>query len=96
LQLRFRHEARLDILEARLWYEERGPGLGVEFSRAVDSSVAGILRFPEAYPEVHRDVRKAVLRRFPYSLLFVIDDTDLLVLGCFHHRRDPKSWLDRR
>ena len=96
MQLRFRPEARFDILEARSWYEERVPGLGDEFVRAIDASVAGILRFPEAYPEVHRDVRKAVLRRFPYSLLFVIDEKDLLVLGCFHHRRDPKSWTDRR
>lgn len=95
MPLRFLPEARLDILEARSWYEERVPGLGDEFVRAVDASAAGILRFPTAYPEVHRDVRKAVLRRFPYSLLFAVDQADLVVLGCFHHRRDPSSWVDR-
>ena len=96
MQVRFQPEARLDILEARSWYEERVPGLGDEFVRAFDASVAGVLRFPESFPEVHREIRKAVLRRFPYSLLFVIEAKELVVLACFHHRRDPQNWMDRR
>ena len=93
--LQFRPEARLDILEARAWYEERAEGLGSEFARAVDGAASGILRFPKAFPTVHGQVRKAVLRRFPYSLLFLIDGDELVVLGCFHHRRDPRTWTDR-
>lgn len=93
--LRFRPEARLDILEARDWYEDRARGLGLEFARAVDAGASGILRFARAFPKVHGEVRKAVLRRFPYSLLFVIERDDIVVLGCFHQRQDPRTWVDR-
>ncbi len=92
MRLEFTPEARLDLLDAQAWYEERVAGLGTEFARAVDSSAAGITRFPEAFPRVHGEVRKAVLRRFPYSLLFVATADCILVLACFHHRRDPATW----
>ena len=85
----------MDILEARAWYEDRAKGLGGEFTRSIDTTAAGILRFPHAFPQVFGDVRKAVLRRFPYSLLFLIDGEDIVVLGCFHQRQDPRSWTER-
>ncbi|HSW30508.1 MAG TPA: type II toxin-antitoxin system RelE/ParE family toxin [Longimicrobiales bacterium] len=94
-RLRFTPEARLDILDARSWYEERAPGLGMEFARAVDVAASAILRFPQAFPEVHAPIRKAVMRRFPYALLFVIEGERILVVGCFHQRRDPQAWVVR-
>lgn len=96
MSLRFLPEARPDIIEARAWYEERAIGLGLEFSRAVDAAASGILRFPRAVPKVHGEVRKAVLRRFPYSLLFLVEDNDILVLACFHHRKDHTARADPR
>ena len=95
MQLRFGPEARLDILETRQWYDSRVAGLGSEFARAVDAAAADILRFPASHPRVHGDVRKAVLRRFPYSLLYVTKGEEITVLACFHHRRDPYTWTDR-
>lgn len=97
MRLRFRPEARLDLLEASAWYEERSPGLGAEFARAVDVTTAGILRFPESFPTAYDDVRMAVLRRFPYALLYVVDSErgEIIVLACFHHRRDPTDWPGR-
>jgi len=92
LRLRFSPEARLDVLDARSWYELRASGLGTEFARAVDVAASAILRFPAAFPVVHGPVRKAVMRRFPYSLLFVLEKEEITVLGCFHQRRDPRSW----
>lgn len=96
MRLRFRPEARLDVLEASAWYDDRSPGLGTEFVRAVDVTAAGILRFPESFPTVYEDVRMAVLRRFPYALLYVVSErSEIVVLGCFHHRRDPTDWHGR-
>ncbi len=92
MRLEFTPGARLDLLDAHASYEERVSGLGAEFVRAVDSAAAGITRFPKAFPKVHGEVRKAVLRRFPYSLLFVPSRNRILVLACFHHRRDPATW----
>ena len=95
MRLQFRPEARLDILEARQWYESQSPGLGSEFARAVDAAAAGILRFPTSNSRVRGDVRKAILRRFPYSLLYFAAQDEVTVLACFHHRRDPRTWCDQ-
>jgi hypothetical protein len=45
---------------------------------------------------IHKNVRRALLRRFPYALMFVIvgDDT-LTVIACFHGSRDPARWQKR-
>ena len=77
------------------WYDDRAQGLGSEFVRAVDVAASAVLRFPLAFPEVHQGVRKVVLRRFPCSLLYVVEDDAVVVLACFHHRREPKSWDER-
>lgn len=95
MRLQFRPQARLDILDARQWYESQSRGLGSEFARAVDAAAAGILRFPASNRRVRGDVRKAILRRFPYSLLYVAAPDEVTVLACFHHRRDPRTWSDR-
>lgn len=68
-RLLFRPQARAELLEAQAWYEQHVPGLGAEFGLAVAAAAAGIVRFPLAHPVVHGQVRKAVLRRFPYALL---------------------------
>ena len=90
--LAFTPEARRDLQSAVSWYEDAVRGLGSEFVRAVDAASAEILRFPEAASPVHHDVRKRVLRRFPYSLLYKIEAESIIVLACFHHRRDPTAW----
>ena len=88
----FGPEARREAHEAREWYESKAKGLGLEFARAVDAICSSIKRFPEAYPVVTRQYRQAVLRRFPYSIIYEIMDSEIIVLRCFHHRRDPAVW----
>lgn len=92
----FRAEAYAEVLEARAWYAEQAPGLGLEFARALDAALAAAARAPEAYPVVEADVRRVVLRRFPYQLLFYREGDELVVLACCHHRRDPAGWRSRR
>jgi hypothetical protein len=94
-RLLFRPEARAEMLEAQSWYDVRVPGLGTEFALAVAAGAAAISRFPDACPLVHGRVRKAVLRRFPYALLYVMDDDSILIIACYHHRRDPRGWQTR-
>ena len=91
-----RPEADLEITEAAEWYFERARGLAGEFVRVVDAAFATIERNPLQFPMVDPPIRQAVLRRFPYSILFTADDTEIVVLSCFHSRRDPKRWQTRR
>jgi len=87
-----RPQADFEITEAADWYAQRAPGLGGEFVRAVDAALAAIERNPLQHPVVDPPIRRALLRRFPYSILFTADDDEIVVLSCFHVRRDPKRW----
>lgn len=90
-----RPEARLEVLEAANWYSKRSRGLGGEFVRVVDAAFAQIERSPLRFPVVDSPVRRAVLRRFPYTIMFTADDDEIVILAVFHVRRDPTDWRDR-
>jgi plasmid stabilization system protein ParE len=90
-----RPEAELDIQEAFEWYEAQSRGLGSEFVRSVDACLSAIGRNPLAYPLVRKQARRALLRRFPYGILYVFEQNTISVVACFHGKRNPKQWLDR-
>jgi plasmid stabilization system protein ParE len=91
-RLTFRKQAQAELLEARDWYEARSPGLGLEFARAVDAVLELLLRLPEAFTPIRGDVRQAVLRRFPYTILFAYEHDEVVVLTVHHQRRAPSRW----
>jgi len=91
----FRPEAETDLAEAVDWYEIRGQGLGAEFLRSLDAVIAHVQRHPTLYPIVFDSARRAVLRRFPYSVIYVVRDDELLIAACIHSKRDPIRWQER-
>lgn len=90
-----RSAAEADIADAALWYEARARGLGADFLRAVDVALAEIGRQPDRFPRVHRECRKALLRRFPYAVYFVSGSDFTSVIACLHVHRDPGTWQRR-
>jgi len=71
----FRPAAAADVEEAYGWYENQRAGLGNEFLAAVSIVIESLVRYPESFPVVYRQTRRANLRRFPYSLFYrIIDD----------------------
>lgn len=89
-----RPEAEAEMAEAFDWYEDRVPGLGDEFLLCVDAVFCSILRTPQIFPHVHRIVRRALTRRFPYEVFFVEDGERVVVLSVFHAKRNPKRWRE--
>jgi len=94
-RLVFRPQARSDITEAIAWYETQGQGLGADFVRAVEVASASIQANPFQHQRVRGDRRRTTLRRFPYSLVYVVTDDEIIVLACIHGRREPKRWHER-
>jgi len=76
--------------------ERERKGLAEEFLQSLDRLIDMISDFPEGFPIVHQDIRRALLKRFPYSVLFRIKENHLIIAGCFHSRRNPKSGQSRR
>ena len=85
-----------DLSDAYDWYEGQEAGLGERFLDAFDAGVELLCENPRSSPVVHGDVRRALLRRFPYLVFYRVEDDAITVIGCFHGRRDPKAWRNRR
>jgi plasmid stabilization system protein ParE len=95
LQLVIRPAAESDVAEAYEWYEERRQGLGDDLLLSVEATLAAICERPASFPIVHQDIRRALIRRFPFGVFYILDKTKLIVLAVFHARRDPKQWQSR-
>ena len=93
--LLIRPQAELDIQDAYQYYEEREQGLGSEFVRSLDACFSKIGRNPLTYPLVHRQIRRALIRKFPYGIFYIVENSKIIVIACFHAKRDPKQWQDR-
>ena len=84
-----------DIREAVDWYEKQSPGLGSEFVRCLDTCLSIVGRHPEMFPEVHRQSRMALVRRFPYLIIYRITPDFISVIAVMHGSRQPRRWKGR-
>jgi plasmid stabilization system protein ParE len=91
----FRAAATLDVEAAYEWYESQRRGLGGEFRTEVDAAVELISGTPLAFPLVRRNIRRALLRRFPYALYYRIVGDQAVVEACIHGKRHPRAWRSR-
>ena len=89
-------EARADLAEAFVWYEDQRPGLGSEFLAEVARVLENIERGPDAHAIIRGQTRRALVRRFPYAVFYVVDPSIVAVTAVMHGRRDPRRWQERR
>ena len=92
IEAHVRPAAAAELEDAFRWYEARRTGLGVEFLGAVDDAITSLVERPLAYGVVHRNVQRVLLRRFPYGLFYIAGAGTVVVVACFHVRRDPAQW----
>ena len=91
------HEAaETELWEAIDWYDAQKENLGKEFARELERIVKSISQSPNAFAKVEGEARKAVLRRFPYVLIFIVKDDIVTILAIFHTSRSPKQWILRQ
>ena len=88
-------EAEAELRHARDWYDAARTELGNRFAAAVEETVDAIAEHPLQFPIVHRGRRRAGVRRFPYGIIFEVQEHRILVLACFHGKRNPKRWQTR-
>jgi plasmid stabilization system protein ParE len=88
--------ARQELIDASDWYDNESPGLGARFLAKVDNVIERVAGNPNQFPVVHKTIRRALLRLFPYALMFVVEpDHDIAVIACFHGSRNPARWRQR-
>ena len=80
----FTQAARAELIDAQDWYEGEAPGLGRRFHLEIDAAIERMTASLLQFPSVFKNVRRALLRRFPYALFFTIEGDTLFIIACFH------------
>jgi plasmid stabilization system protein ParE len=90
-----RPEAEAEVIETATWYEQKSQTLAARFVQEFRSTLAKVANNPLQYQIVEDDMRRAPVTGFPYGILYVVSDDEIVVLSCFHGRRDPAQWRER-
>ena len=91
------HEAaEAEINEAADFYDLESPGLGRVFIDEIQRAVESISQFPESTLLIRGRVRKRVILKFPYSLIYSVRPDEIRILAVAHQKRRPFYWRERR
>jgi plasmid stabilization system protein ParE len=93
--IRISPEADAELTEAREWYSHHRDKLDLEFMECIDEALRRVASQPRASPLVYRSLRRVVVRRFPFAILYELSAGEIQVIAIFHSRRDPKIWKSR-
>jgi toxin ParE1/3/4 len=91
--LLLRSAAENDIIQAFNWYNDRLTGLGNEFLSSINEAIELISQSPESYPMIYKNIRRILVKRFPFSILFINEESRIVVIAVFHFKRNPTSWF---
>lgn len=91
----FESNAEREMLEAALFYEERQTKLGVAFLKEVERAVRRLVKFPESGVVVSQRIRRSMVKRFPYAVLYSNQPEKIFVVAVMHCRRKPDYWKKR-
>ena len=92
---RIRPEAERDVRRTIFWYEEQRPGLGREFVFELNAVYERVAENPRFYEDIYHGIRRAILRRFPYGVFYLVDDGEVRVFAVLDMARDPSVWQGR-
>ena len=91
----FHPEAEAEFEEAVSYYEERRKGLGYDFATEVYSAIQRIVACPKAWTGVEEDIRRCLIKRFPYGVMYSEKEDRIYILAVMHLRRNPGYWKHR-
>ena len=91
MTIRFLSRASDELVEAMAYYDQQRPGLGNELLLELDATLTTMTNYPAAWPLIKNDVRRALLSRFPYGVLYRVRDGEITVAALMDLRRDPKE-----
>ena len=92
----FGDAAKIELVETIEWYEVQQSGLGKRFAQALDLTKKRISIFPEISSEIAHGIRKAIIKGFPYGLIYSITEETIEIIAVAHSHREPMYWEDRK
>lgn len=94
-RVRFHPDAEAEFIAAGEFYEAQADGLGWEFVAEVRSAARRIAAHPELGPRFSKHLRRVLVRRFPYGLLYHVEPNAIFIVAVMHLRRQPGYWKGR-
>lgn len=87
--------AQREFNEAKEFYEIEQAGLGVRFEKEIKNAILRIKQYPSAWPIERGEVRHYLVHKFPYKILYSIQQDSIILLAFAHQHRKPDYWIDR-
>ena len=94
-EIRFLEPAKIELDEAVDYFNFQKPGLGQEFKDEIYEGLKRIKSFPEISPKISKNVRKHVISRFPYLILYQVEATEIPIVAIANTHRRPNYWQRR-
>jgi len=93
--VQIRRSAERDATEAQGWYESQQAGLAALFHTEFSATINRLAEMPLIYPVLYRNVRRAVLHRFPYLIWYRVANSTVTVVACTHEKTNPARTFQR-
>jgi len=87
--------AQQEFNEAKEFYEIGQAGIGVRFAKEIKNSILRIKQYPSAWPIERGEVRHYLVHKFPYKILYSIQQDSIILLAFAHQHRKPDYWIER-
>ena len=95
MKIRFLKPAQSEVDDAVAWYDSQSCSLGTQFLDDLDRTVRRIAAYPLASAKIEEHLRRGLLSRFPYGIIYGIDSETVIVIAVAHLHREPRYWIDR-
>lgn len=95
MKIEFLKSAQTELDQAFEWYETQQKDLGEQFLNELNAAIRRIVSYPESYILIEKNVRRCLVKRFSYGILYGIDADKIIVIAVAHLHRKPDYWIDR-
>lgn len=91
----FHPDALEEVVAAAAWYRERSVAASIAFEEEIAHAMDRIAQAPERYPAFVDESRRYLLRRFPFAIVYRVEDQSIEIVAVAHWRRRPGYWRNR-
>jgi mRNA-degrading endonuclease RelE of RelBE toxin-antitoxin system len=96
VKIQFHPAADRELKDAVEWYEELERGLGIRFAKLVDDTILRLVKYPKFNTEIDPGIYRALVKKFPYGIIYEVDDGLISIYAIAHLHRFPEYWKSRK
>lgn len=96
MEYSFHPAAETELDTAVDYYESIQPGLGIDLAEEVQQAIIRAVEYPQAWSFMRKPVRRSLVKRFPYGVLYVEKEHEILILAVMNLHREPFYWEKRQ